>query len=143
MTDELELIKFVRGTTVQEVLEFNSSITDPDTNVTTVEPIDLTLYDEIVMEVRTTPMYDSELVIRLSLGDGLSIVEGSNNKLSIFIDKDKSSLFKPQYPRITTATTKISDKYYYRDFMFRLGDIVTSDIKGRYQVVSNITELSL
>jgi hypothetical protein len=143
-SEELQLIPLIRGNTVRELLTFTIDVADlnnPD--IIIKEPLDLRTYTNIYMDVRVSPKESSELIFRLSLDSGISIMGDDFNKLFIFISKSNSKLFKGQSTQFdeiinNNIGTNIV-KYYYRDICFETNDELVTMLKGRYKVIHNIS----
>jgi len=145
---ELALIPLIRGNTVKEILTFSIDVENPDFPGSIIkQPLDLRMYSDIYMDVRVSPKESSELVFRLSLDSGITIIGDDFNKLYIFISKSNSRLFKghsTQFDETINTSSGINViKYYYRDICFETNDELITMFRGKYQVAHNISNIEL
>lgn len=111
----------IRGDTFSELLVFYTLVDETET------PIDLTIYDNIKMELRRGTNRRTMLIGTFTIGDGLTIGGDNNNELVI------------NYP--TTITDELSTGKYYRDIRFVSGSDVQTLLEGVIIVTENITEI--
>jgi len=114
--------KIIRGDTFSELLVFNTI------DASAVEtPIDLTIYDDIVMDLRKGISRRAPLIESFSIGNNILITGDDNNELSIL------------YPAETTDQMGAGN--YYRDIRFVTGNEVKTYLYGIISVNENITEI--
>jgi len=139
----LPLVEIIRGDDFTETLTFEYTDIVEDNQGVEHEvdlPYDLTIYDNIVMDVRRKSKEDSDVVLTLELGSGLTVT--NTNKLIIHIDHNNSNNFGGDYYQFTSPITALqSSKYYYRDIRFVKDNVVTTLLKGTYKVKHNITKI--
>lgn len=111
----------VRGDTFSELLVFNTVVEGSSVPV----PIDLTIYDNIKMELRRGTNRRTTLIKTFTIGDGLTISGDSNNELVITYS--------------TAITDELTAGKYYRDIRFVSGSEVKTYLEGNIIVTENIT----
>ncbi len=140
---ELPVIEFIRGDSYTEMLtfEYTEIVLDDEDNEFEVDfPYDLTVYEDIVMDVRRKAKEDSDLMFTLSLSSGLTIDGDYNNKLLIHISNENSNNFVADYSQFPIPATAIpSTRVYYRDIRFVLDGNVSTLLKGTYKITHNVT----
>jgi len=134
----------VRGDSDTQMLEFFEVINDIEV------PFALTVYTDIIMDVRENPYEKAKKVFTLSLGDGIDVTGVDDNELMITISSERSELFGGkayQLPANTCVTTFgikqdvcAEPMLYFRDIRFKIGDDVKTRLNGRYLVEHNITK---
>lgn len=133
---KLDQVEFVRGDYFTESFAFYE-----DEEETT--PIDLTVYDEIYMDIRVEPKESSKRILRLSLGNGISITGDDNEILMIEIESDNSELFSSSFYQFNNSTGTLAQRtvsgIYYRDIRFIINDVVFTMLSGKIKIISNIT----
>lgn len=133
---KLDQVEFVRGDYYVESFAFYE-----DEEETT--PIDLTVYDEIYMDIRVEPKESSKRILRLSLGNGISITGDNNEILMIEIESDNSELFSSSFYQLNMSTGTLAQRtasgIYYRDIRFIINDVVFTMLNGKIKIISNIT----
>jgi len=132
---QLPLVELVRGDDYTESLTFTYTEND------VVFPFDLSVYDDIIMDVRRKGKEESNIVFTLSLGDGLTIDGDDDNILVIGIDHINSNKFDADYSQFTNTVTSLQPKFYYRDIRFVLNGTVSTLLKGTYKVKHNVTAI--
>lgn len=133
---ELPIVEIVRGDDFTELLTFE--YVDNDVNL----PFDLTVYDDIIMDVRRKGKEDADIMFTLSLGNGLTVGGDDDNELTIYIDHTNSNKFIADYSNFTTTYgVPTPVKYHYRDIRFVTGGIVTTLLKGTYKIKHNVTRI--
>ncbi len=108
-----------KGDTFKEVFSFF----DEDDN-----PINLTTYNEIKMDIRSGLSARSELIYSASLGTGEIIISGTNN-----------NILEITIPSSETVVWKRGD--YNRDVRFIDDDTVDTLLWGIIKIRENITDL--
>lgn len=141
----LPLVELIRGDDFTETLTFEYTDVVEDDQGVEFEvdlPYDLTIYDNIVMDVRRKSKEDSDIVMTLELGSGLTVTGIDNNILIVHIDHNNSNNFTGDYYQFSSPVTGLQQtKYYYRDIRFVQDNVVTTLLKGTYKVKHNITKL--
>jgi hypothetical protein len=117
----LETVRLIRGNV--HIESFDMTFTEDNV----VHPLDLTLYDDIVMEVRRKDNPFSELIFQLSLGDGIEISGTDHNRLTAVHSSEKMLLFN-------------SDGDYYRDYLFIKNNERFTLLKGKMNIIFNNTQ---
>ena len=139
----LPLVEIIRGDDFTETLTFEYTDIVEDNQGVEYEvdlPYDITVYDNIVMDVRRKSKEDSDIVMTLELGSGLTVT--NTNKLIIHIDHINSNKFTGDYYQFASPLTPLQQtKYYYRDIRFIKEGVVTTLLKGTYKVKHNITKI--
>ena len=115
-TATLKPYKITKGGTYKEVftLNFNG------------EPLDLTAYTGIKMDIRKGEDESAELLHSVSLGDGIEVSGENNNILTITISK--------------TITKEWERDQYYRDIAFTDAEGTYYFLEGIVAVRKNITD---
>lgn len=135
---KLEQVEFVKGDYYIESFAFYE---DEEETV----PVDLTVYDEIYMDIRIQPKESSKRILRLSLGNGISITGDNNNILTIEIESDNSRLFNSSFYQLNVSTGTLVQRaasgIYYRDIRFIINDVVFTMLNGKIKIISNITSI--
>ncbi len=138
--------ELVRGDTFTLTLTFNKNIDG------VITPIDLTVYDDIKIEVRNNPNRDADKFITVSLNDGVVVSGNDNNTLIITMSKDQTDTlvtntnqFVPNNSTYTTPTLQSRRirqefSYYFMDIRFVIGQVVSTKLNGRLIVINNITD---
>lgn len=138
---ELPLVELIRGDYKQESMEFQNS---------DETPYDLTVYNNIVMDVRDNPYEDANLVFSISLGNGITIGGDNNELLIIEISSDNSEKFITAYTQFNKNPSKLytlsknvdlnMPTYFFRDIRFIIDDKVVTTLNGKYKVINNISK---
>lgn len=116
MIREIERFYLTKGDTYEE----SWYLTDDDDI-----PYDLSIYDDIVMDIRFGISNESRLLASLSLGNGITI-DGLNNNILLFnIDSD--------------ITKDFSTGVFYRDIRFIENGKVQTFLKGKVEIRKNIS----
>jgi hypothetical protein len=136
---ELPEIHFVRGDDL--TYSFNMFLRD-DQGVTT--PYDLSSVTDIRMDFRNKPTKDGALIIRLTLGSGITIGGVNNNKVTITLSEVDTALFDPNVFAFVTPElgkkTSLANNRYYTDIAFFFGSEVITLLKAKVLVTANITD---
>lgn len=138
---ELPLVELVRGDYKQESMEFQNS---------DETPYDLTVYNNIIMDVRDNPYESANLVFSISLGNGITIGGDNNELLIIEISSDNSEKFVTDYTQFNKNPSKLytlsknvdlnMPVYFFRDIRFIIDDKVVTTLNGKYKVINNISK---
>lgn len=134
---ELPQVEIVRGESYTELLTFQYR---GEGDV--VLPYPLTVFEDIIMDVRRKARVDSDLVFTLSLGQGLSIVGDDNHQLLIVMSHTDTKKFNPDYSNFPLPAGSFpSTRLYYRDIMFVQGGEVFPLLKGTFKIIHNVTDV--
>ena len=138
---ELPLVEIIRGDYRAEPIEFQNALE---------APYDLTIYDDIIMDVRDNPYEDANLVFSLSLGNGITIGGDDNELLIIEISSENSEKFITDYTQFSKNPTKLytltqnvnlsKPVYFFRDIRFIIDGKVVTNLNGKYKVINNISK---
>lgn len=117
MIRDLQRFYFTKGDTYIE----QWFITDDDD-----VPYDLSIYDNIIMDIRYGISNESRLLYSLSLENGAITINGDDNNIIIF--------------RIEKEYTKdFATGIFFRDIKFIKGDDVKTLLKGKIEIRKNIS----
>jgi tRNA threonylcarbamoyladenosine modification (KEOPS) complex Pcc1 subunit len=92
-------------------------------------PYDLTIYDDIAMDIRRTPNERGDAVASLKLNDGITIDGSVGNRLVIRVSAED--------------TNGMRSGIHYRDVRVVLGDSVNTILSGQLVVYDNITKIEV
>lgn len=139
---ELPLVELIRGDYRAESIEFQDDLE---------APYDLTIYDDIIMDVRDNPYEGANLVFSLSLGNGITVGGDDNELLIIEISSENSEKFVTDYnqfdknpSRTYTLTNNVNlnkPVYFFRDIRFFIDGKVVTNLNGKYKVINNISKI--
>jgi hypothetical protein len=116
-----------RGDSFSFMLEFFEEVPGTPPLPPTEVPFDLSVYDQIIMDVRETDE-NSPLIFNKKLSTGGIVIEGEgNNKLAINVTSEESERF--------------GSGIYYYDVRFLVGTRVKTLLHSNIIVSSNITSL--
>jgi hypothetical protein len=127
ITAKLYPEKITRGDTFSFLLSFFEEVPGTPPAPPTEVAFDLSVYDEIILNVRETDQY-SPLVFEKKLSTGGIIVQGTgSNELAI---------------NVTTAESqRFGSGIYYYDVRFIVGNSVKTLLQSSISVTSNISAL--
>ena len=137
----------IKGDTFKQALTFTKLVDD------VTEPIDLSVYTDIRMDVRDAPSQSATKFITVSLGNGITISGDDNNILLIEIPSTETEKLITTFNQFdvnsvnrSSATLQNSRKlqeysYYYRDIRFIIGSDISTKLNGKLLVLNNITEI--
>lgn len=138
---ELPLVELIRGDYKAESMEFQDALG---------AAYDLTIYDDIIMDVRDNPYEDANLVFSISLGNGITIGGNNNELLIIEITSDNSVKFVTDYNQFSKNPTKLytltqnvnlnKPIYFFRDIRFIIDGKIVTNLNGKYKVINNISK---
>ncbi len=155
-TGTLKIAKVVQGDTFVETLTFK----DGEDN-----PIDLNVYDDIIMDVRTTPDNTGDSLFQItttpSNGSSISITGESDNIMTITVSSEDSNKMDGQLPQMSFLDEKLEElinvpgfnykqlkskniNLYFRDIRFVKDGPpkeVYTKLNGAYLVFKNITDI--
>jgi len=143
-TGELPELGFIRGNN----FSYSFSMFTKDAEGENA-PFDLGAITEIRMDIRNKPSMEGDLIVRLSLGNGIITGGDDGNNVSFSLTKEQTMLFAPNVSPFTasvvikgTSTSGTVNGKYYTDIAFFVGDEVKTLLKAKISVIANITDTS-
>lgn len=142
----LKDISIIKGDSFTEALTFNTIVNGNQV------PMDLTVFTNIIMDIRNNPIESAEKFVTVSLGNGISITGQNNNILVITLTSEQTNKLVTPHKQfesnqlnktntLNVLSNKPNEYFYFRDIRFIIGSDVSTRLNGRYKIINNITKL--
>ena len=143
-TGEIAVLGFIQGNGFSKTLKMQTR----DEN-DALQPFDLSVMTDIMMDFRDKPNKDGTLYGRISLGDGIEISGDDNEYFTIKLTSEQTNAFpfntepfNVTWKSITgTSVNASAGGKYYADIAFFIGDEVKTLLKTTIVVIASITEI--